>query len=129
MTDVLDTSLSAQLAQLQAQIGDLTRSMIAAKSAGNDAALDQFRAQYRVLSAQLAALRTQANQADMPSDFMRRLDAFSDSVIDQGKKLGAAVDNTLTGASLLVKWLPWIVVGALVILGVALYKGNLKVKV
>lgn len=102
--------------------------MIAAKNAGNMAALDQFRAQYKVLSAQLAALRVQANQADAPSDFMQRLDAFSSAVIDQGKKLGAAVDNTLTGASLLVKWLPWIVVGVIVVVGIAVYKGNLKVK-
>ena len=126
-----DNSLEAQLALLQARIGDLTRSMIAAKNAhtsAGDAALEQFRAQYKVLSAQLAALRVQANQADALPSFMQRLDAFSDAVIDQGKKLGAAVDNTLTGASLLVKWLPWIVVGALVVIGVAVYKGSLKVK-
>lgn len=123
------SSLDSQLAQLQAQIGDLTRSMIAAKNAGNTAALEQFRAQYKVLSAQLAALRVQATQADAPSDFMKKLDAFSDSVINTGRNLGAAVDDTLKGAGTLARLLPWLLLLAVVVVGVGLYRGSLKLKV
>lgn len=121
-----DAQVTARLQQLQAQMGDLVRSMTLAQQAGNQAALDQFKPQFLELSRQLAALRTQANQADTPSSVMLALDRFSDDVIAASKRLGADVDRTLTGASLLVKWLPVIVVLAVFAIGIGLYKGSLR---
>lgn len=65
--------VSGDMARLQSQLSDLAKSMQLAQKSGNTAALDQFRAQYRAVSARLAALRTQANAADQdaakPSGF------------------------------------------------------------
>lgn len=121
-------NLDAQLAQLQAQLKDLARSMTLAKQTGQAQALEQFRAQYRVIASQLAALRVQASKADMPFAFMVALDKASDDAIAAGKQLGADVSDTLHTGVTLVKLLPWLIVGALVIIGVAVYKGALKVK-
>lgn len=128
MTDLFTdpSQVAARLQQLQAQMGDLVRSMTLAQQAGNQAALDQFKPQFLELSHQLAALRVQANQADTPSSTMLALDSFSSAVIEAGKRLGADVDRTLTGASLLVKWLPVIVILAVVVIGIGLYKGSLR---
>lgn len=122
------TALAAELAQLQAQLQDLARSMTLAKQTGQAQALDQFRAQYRTIAAQLAALRVKASQADMPAPFIVALDHLSDEAIAAGKRLGADVSDTLHTGVTLVKLLPWLIVGALVIIGVAVYKGALKVK-
>jgi len=103
--------------------------MVLAKDTGQEQALEQFRAQYRVLAAQLAALRIQASKADMPARFLLALDNFSDKVVETGRQLGADVSDTLSTAGTLVKLLPWLIVGALVIIGVAVYRGSLKVNV
>lgn len=121
-------ALGAELAQLQAQLQDLARSMVLANQTGQAQALEQFRAQYRNIAAQLAALRIKASQADMPSAFIIALDKVSDDAIAAGKRLGADVSDTLHTGVTLVKLLPWLIVGALVIIGVAVYKGALKVK-
>jgi len=110
-------------------MNDLAKSMALAKAAGNTAALDQFRAQYRDLAAQAGALRAQANQSDQPSAFLVKLDQLSDSAIATARKFGDDVSGAVGGASTLVRLLPWIVVAALVVLGIGLYRGSLKLKV
>jgi hypothetical protein len=121
-------SVDAQLAQLQGQLNDLAKSMAAAQATGQTQALAMFKDQFRQLSAQAAALRTQANTSDRPSAFLAKLDQFSDAAIALGRKVGAPVDDLLHSTSLLLKLLPWLVV--LAVAGVLYWaiKGNVKVK-
>ena len=125
------TQLNARLLQLQQQLDDLARSMIAAKNATppNQQALDMFRTQYRQVAAQLAALRTQANQADAPSAFLLALDTVSDVAIATGKQLGVDVSDTLHTGVTLVKMIPWLIAAIVLIVGYGIYKGRIKVHV
>lgn len=122
-------SVDAQLAQLRAQLNDLTKSMQLAAATHQDAALAAFKVQFRELAATAAVLRSQASTSDRPSAFMLTLDKFSDDAIALGRKIGAPVDDLLHSSSLLLKLLPWLVVA--VVVG-AIYwavKGGLKLRV
>lgn len=119
--------LDSQLAQLQGQISDLARSMQLAVQYNNRAALDQFRPQFRELATRLAALRAQANKAGQPSRLMIALDHASDVMITTGKAVGEDVSNIVKGGTLLVRFLPWLLLLAVIVVGVGLYKGSIKV--
>ena len=112
MSDALDT----QLTQLQAQLNDVAKSMRLAQQTGQAAALEQFRQQYRTLSAQLGALRAQANQAGAPSAFLLRLDSFADTVIQTGASLGVAVEDAVGSLGFLARYGIFLLVGVVAVL-------------
>ncbi len=101
--------------------------MVLAQNTGQNQALDQFRAQYKIIAAQLAALRVQASQADMPFTFLLKLDRLSDAALATGKELGADVSGVLKGGATLARLLPWLLLLAVVVVGVGFYRGSLKV--
>lgn len=123
-------SVDAQLAQLQAQLNDLAKSMtLAARTPGQEQALAMFKDQFRQISAQAAVLRAKASTSDNPGLLLRKLDEFSDMAIALGKKVGAPVDDLLHSTSLLLKLLPWL---AVAVVAGAIYwavKGGLNVRV
>jgi TolA-binding protein len=123
------SSYQTQLDQLQAQLDDLATSMRLAYKVGNTQALNLFRAQFKQLSVQAAALRQQLNAADQPPALLQQLDAFSDKAITLANEVGADASDLAKGVTTTVKWLPVLVVLALVVLGVGLYRQSLKVRV
>lgn len=119
----------SQLDQLTAQLDDLATSMRLAYKVGNTAALNIFRAQFKQLSAQAAALRQQLNAADQPSALLVQMDQFSDKAITLAKEVGADASDLAKTATNTVKLLPYVIVALVVILGLAVYNGALKVNV
>lgn len=118
-----------QLDRLQAQLDDLATSMRLAYKVGNTAALNIFRAQFKQLSQQAAALRQQLNAADQPSALLVQMDQFSDKAITLAKEVGADASDLAGGITKTAKLLPWIIGAVLLVLGIAVYRGALKVNV
>lgn len=129
-------SVDAQLAQLQAQLNDLSKSMQLAKQTGQLVALAAFKDQFVQLTAQAATLRARASTSDRPSALMLALDRFSDQALAVAADIGGAgsdlvkTTRTALGAGgTLLSILPWLVVA--VVAG-AIYwavKGGLKLRV
>lgn len=124
-------ALSAQqrLDTLQAALDDLAKSMRLAVQF-QPAALPGLRAQFRSIMAQAAALRQQISGSEVPSDFMQALSRFSDQAVAVGKELGGDALDATKGLATTVRFLPWVVGGAVLLLGIALVvgfgKGSLK---
>lgn len=120
-------TIQSDLDRLQAQLGDLATSIRLAQKAGQTAALEMFRSQYREIARKLAVLRAAASEAEAPSEFMQRLDAFSDDVIAEARAAGADVRDIVHATTGLVKWMPVVLLVALVVVGVGFWRRSLKV--
>ena len=118
-----------QLDQLQAQLDDLATSMRLAYKVGNTAALDIFRAKFKALSVQAAVLRQQLNANDQPSALLVQMDRFSDKATQLAAEVGADASDLAKGVAKTAKVLPWLIGAALLVLGIAVYRGALKVNV
>jgi hypothetical protein len=117
-----------QLAFLTSQLDAIAVSAQQAKARGDTADLQSIIALYRKVSAEAAALRGLADQAEQPSAFMQSLSAFSDQAVAVGKELGVDTGNVLSGIATTGKYLPLIVGGALVVAGIGLFKGSISVR-
>lgn len=120
-----DLSLALKTAQakldfLQRQLFAINQATAAAIARGDTTAVEVLRSNFRSVAAQVAALKAEALAADMPSDFMLTLDRFGDEVVHVGKQLGEAAGNALD----VLKYLPYIAVGLVVIVGL-IYAGKI----
>lgn len=118
-------SLEQRLAVLTAALDDLAKSMQLAKQY-QPAALPGLQIQFRQIMAQAAALRAQENQADQPSAFMQQLAAFSDKATAVASQLGGDALDLTKGITTTIKWLPIIIGGTVLLLGIALIVGFKK---
>jgi hypothetical protein len=116
--DYNQLDVAGKMDLLTRAIRNLTDSMTLAKQAGNQAAVDGLRTQFLNVSALLKGLRVQASAADMPSDFMRSLDAFADQTVATGKSLFGVVADVGAGLGATAKTLPLLLIAALAVLGI-----------
>jgi hypothetical protein len=122
-------TLEQRLAVLTAALDDLAKSMRLAKQY-QPAALPGLQQQFRQIMAQAAALRAQENQADQPAAFMLALSDFSDKATAVANQLGGDALDAVKGVTGTIRILPWLIGGAVLLLGAVLFigfkKGSLK---
>lgn len=85
----------------------------------------RLRALYVSIVAQVAELSKEAHAQDAPSALLVSLDHFGDEVVTTGKQLAAAAGDVVGGVAALVKYLPLILLAALVIVGLV-YAGKIR---
>lgn len=105
---------------LNNQLRVIAVSAAQAKARGDTADLDRILVLYNKARADAITLRGQASQAEQPSQFMLALASFSDTATAVGVE---AFGVLKTYANVL----PWLIVGALVVLGVGFRNKSLKV--
>lgn len=110
-------TLDARIAFLQRQLHAINLAVQQARARGDEATVTVLREQYRELAAQVEALKAEAYAHDSPSDLLVALDRFSDETIAVGKEIGAGVGNVVSGVTSLVKYLPAIILVALLAVG------------
>lgn len=110
--------LSERLAFLQRQLHAINQAWAQAKARGDtEEQLATLRRLFVKVSADIEALKGDALKAEAPSAFMQTLAAFSDEATKVGATLGNAAVNTIAGVGALVKYLPIILVVAVVVVG------------
>lgn len=107
-----------KLAFLQSQLGGIATVLRQAIARGDQTLEAYMRTKYREFSGRLAALRVEASRRDMPSAFMRTLDAFSDRVLAIGREAGALAGAAAKGLGGVLKNLPFFLLAALVVVGI-----------
>lgn len=111
-----------RLAFLNNQLRVIAVSAAQAKARGDAADLDRILALYNKARQDAMTLRGQASEAEQPSQFMLALASFS----DQATAVGVEAFGVLkTYANVL----PWLIVGALIVLGIGFGKKQLKLGV
>lgn len=122
-------SPAQQLDQLTAALSDLAKSLRYAKQYQPEA-IPGLQTQYRSIMQQAAVLRGQVSGSEQPSAFMLALSNFSDQATAVAKQLGGdavnVVHDTLKATSTTLRLLPWVVGGAILLLGVVLLVGVKK---
>lgn len=114
-----------KLAQLQAQLNDLARSMQLAQQTNQVQALAMFKDQFRALAQSAAALRLQISGTERLDTF----DKLADQIKAVGATVGAPVDALFRSTTTLLTLLPLLVV---VVVAGAIYwvvKGGLQLRV
>jgi hypothetical protein len=128
-TPFAELSPDDQLAYLQSQIDALATVASTAKQLGDRATLAWALLHYRELSAQAYQLRQQANARGYPAGFLVALDHVSDVATQVGKETLGLAEDFGRGAVGILHWLPWLVVGLLLVVGIAFYRRMLHVRV
>lgn len=118
-------TLDARINFLQRQLHAIVEATRQAQARGDTAGLEALGALYKKVNADIEALKADAKAADSPSAFMLALDGLSDEAIKTATVLRDAGVTVVTGAASLVKYLPIILFGALVIVGL-IYAGKLR---
>lgn len=118
-------TLDAQVAFLQRQLHAINLAIGQAKARNDQDAINRLKALYVEVAAKTEALKREALASDAPAAFMVALDNFGDEVIATGKELGVTVLDTAKGVASVAKYLPIIIVVALVVVGLV-YAGKIR---
>lgn len=118
-------TLSARLDFLRRQLHAIALSIQDAKARSDQAAIDTLTTLYKKVQADLVALQREALAADSPSAFMQALDSFGDEVIKTGAQLRDAGANIVGGIGSTLKYLPLILLAALVVVGL-IFAGKIR---
>lgn len=120
---------------LQQQLRGIATSAMQARAAGDTADLSNLLALFKQVAQRAAELTAAINQADQPSSFMLALSGFSDEMLNDGKAIGGAflttaqaakdtIDATLGSTTLLLKFLPWVLVAVVVVILLVLFRAR-----
>lgn len=120
--------LQRRIIFLTTQLRIMATSARQAKERGDAAGLQAVVALYRKVSAEAATLRQRANEADQPSAVMLALSDFSDASMAVAKELARDLGKVAGGVASAVGILPLLLVGVLVVVGVGLFKGSIRVR-
>src|SRR6266566_2363133 len=107
-------TLSARLEFLQRQLHAIGLAIDQARARGDVAGLKRLHDTFHEVLTQVLALQEEVKASEMPSQFLMQLDNLSDETIATGKKLEAAAVQTAQGAASLVRWLPVVLLVAIV---------------
>jgi regulator of sirC expression with transglutaminase-like and TPR domain len=113
-------TLETRLAFLQRQLHAINLAIQQAKGRDDQVAIERLRELYVRVATDVEQLKREALDKDMPSDFMLTLSRVSDQVVAVGSSIGQAVVTTAK----LVKYLPWIALGLVVVVGL-IYAGKI----
>lgn len=120
-----ETTLDARVAFIQRQLHAVNLSLQQAVGRGDAAGIAALKQLYKKLQADAEALKADAHASDAPSAFMMQLDALSDEFIKTGRAIEAATVATVGGIGATFKYLPIILLVALVVVGLV-YAGKLR---
>lgn len=118
----------SQLAAWQRVLHGLVLTLQRARAARNAAMEAQVRSGITAVLGYIRALREQIEGREMPSSFMRALDAFSDQALTVARDVGGVALDVGKGAASTVKILPLALLGIIAVLGIGLFKGTLSVR-
>lgn len=118
-------TLDARLEVLRSQLHAISLSIGQAKARKDQAGIDRLQALWNKVNADLTALQRDAKAADSPSAFMQTLSNFSDEAIKTGRALQDAGASALSGIGATLKYLPVILLVALVVVGLV-YAGKIR---
>lgn len=118
-------TLDARIAFLQRQLHAISLSIQDAKARGDTQALQALGALWRKVNADIEQLKRDAYDQEAPGAFMQALSGISDEALKVAGQLKDAGITVVTGAASLVKWLPLILLGALVVVGL-IYAGKIR---
>lgn len=127
------------LAYLQGQLKTMQLALQQVKQYGEQPGrwtIADIQTRYRALTGQITQLRQEISGREMPSSFMLGLSNFSDAVLKFGSDVAktaqtvvVAAGSAAGGIGSTVKFLPFILIGALVVLGIGFNKGSLGVSI
>lgn len=120
-----ETTLDARVAFIQRQLHAVNLSLQQAVGRGDTAAIASLKTLYKKLQADAEQLKADAHASDAPGAFMMQLDALSDEFIKTGRAIEAATVTAVGGIASTVKYLPIILLVALVVVGLV-YAGKLR---
>lgn len=121
-------TLDARIAFLQRQLHAINLAIGQAQSQPEPQRTEtiaRLKELYASVVSQVAALSKEAHASDAPSALLVTLDNFGDEVAETGKKLAAAAGDVVGGVAALVKYLPVILLVALVVVGLV-YAGKIR---
>lgn len=118
-------TIQGRLDFLQRQLHAIGLALADARARNDMAAVESLQALFTKVRADVLQLQRDALDADMPSDFMRALAAVGDEVVATGKALGEATTSAITGIGATLKYLPLILLLALVVVGL-IYAGKIR---
>lgn len=113
-------TLETRLAFLQRQLHAINLAIVQAKGRDDQVAIERLRELYQKVAADVEDLKREAFAKDMPSDFLLTLSRVSDQVVAVGASIGQAVVTSVK----LVKYLPWIALGLVIVVGL-IYAGKI----
>lgn len=127
------------LAYLQGQLNTMKLALQRVQQYGEQPGqwtLEDIKTRYRALLGQLDSLRREVSGREMPSQFMLALSNFSDGVTKFGEQVAktaatvvASAGSVASGLGTTAKFLPLVLIGALVVLGIGLSKGTLSASI
>jgi len=118
-------TIDARINFLQRQLHAVTLSIQDAKARGDTDAIGRLATLYQKIRADVLALQAEAKANDDPSAFLKALDALGDEVAKTGQQLRDAGANIVSGIGSTLKYLPIILLVALVVVGL-LFAGKIR---
>jgi hypothetical protein len=120
---------------LQQQLRGIATSAMQARAAGDTADLANLLALFKQVAQRASELTAAVNQADQPSSFMLALSGLSDEILADGQAIGGAfldtakaakgtIDATLGASTLLLRFLPWVLVAVVVVILIVLFRSR-----
>lgn len=118
-------TLDARIAFLQRQLHAISLSIEQAKGRNDTAAVAALVPLYNKVAADIEQLKQDAYDQEAPSQFMQTLAGLSDEVIKTAKQFRDAGVSVVAGAGTVIKWLPVVLVVALIVVGLV-YAGKIR---
>jgi len=118
-------TLQARLDFLQRQLHAISLSLEQARGRGDTEAIQALATLWRKVYADIKQLQEDAYKDDAPSQFMQTLAGISDEALKVAGQIKDAGVTVVTGAANIVKWLPVILVVALVAVALV-YAGKIR---
>ncbi len=122
---MVETTLDGRLEFLRRQLHAITLATQDAKARNDQTTIDTLTTLYKKVQSDLVALQADALKAESPSAFMLSLSSFSDEMIKTGVQLRDAGANIVGGLGSTLKYLPVILLAALVIVGLV-FAGKIR---
>jgi len=119
------STIEGRLEFLQSQLHAISLATAQARARGDAGAVAALQTLYSKVRADVLQLQKDALDAEMPSAFMLKLSAFSDQVIQTGAALKEAAVSAASGIGATFRYLPLILLLALVVVGL-IYAGKIR---
>lgn len=118
-------TLDARIAFLQRQLHAISLAVAQARARDDTAALETLRSLWLKVRDDVEKLKAEALAADSPSAFMVQLDGLGDEVLKTGQQFVEAGVSVVGGISTTFKYLPLLLLIALVVVGL-IYAGKIR---
>lgn len=122
-------ALQAQLSAWQRTLHGLALTLAQARASQNATMEQQVRSATIVVLRQIADLQDTIRGQQMPSDFMLALADVGDQAVQLAKDVGGIGKKLTDKVGSALDWIPVLLAGVVIVLGIGLYKGSLRAEV